>query len=118
MGRARAAEWLPPRARSRYAPGERGNGRREEGLEVRRLSPVDAAWLAIESRDTPMHVGGLFEFTLPDDAPDDYLRTLFSRMRAERAVPPPWNLQLVQAPLVGSRVPLMREIHDVDLDYH
>jgi diacylglycerol O-acyltransferase / wax synthase len=85
---------------------------------VRRLSPVDAAWLAIESRDTPMHVGGLFEFTLPDEAPEDYMRTLFARMRAERAVPPPWNLQLLKAPLVGSRLPLMREIHDVDLDYH
>ena len=44
---------------------------------MRRLSPVDAAWLAIESRDTPMHVGGLFEFTLPEDAPDDYLQQLF-----------------------------------------
>jgi WS/DGAT/MGAT family acyltransferase len=85
---------------------------------VRRLSPVDAAWLAIESRDTPMHVGGLFEFTLPDDAPDDYLQQLFARMRAARAVPPPWNLKLLGAPLVGSRLPLMREIHDVDLDYH
>src|SRR6185437_3359209 len=109
----------PRAARSSYAARDRSSGRGgEEGVRVRRLSPVDAAWLAIESRDTPMHVGGLFEFTLPDDAPDDYLRTLFSRMRAERAVPPPWNLQLVQAPLVGSRVPLMREIHDVDLDYH
>jgi diacylglycerol O-acyltransferase / wax synthase len=85
---------------------------------VRRLSPVDAAWLAIESRDTPMHVGGLFELTLPADAPEDYLQALFARMRAARAVPPPWNLKLVEAPLIGSRLPVMREIHDVDLDYH
>jgi WS/DGAT/MGAT family acyltransferase len=85
---------------------------------VRRLSPVDGAWLAIESRDTPMHVGGLFEFTQPADAPSGYLQDLFARMRAAQAVPPPWNLQLVEAPLIGSRLPLMREIHDVDLDYH
>ncbi len=85
---------------------------------MRRLSPVDAAWLAIESRDTPMHVGGLFEFTQPQDAPEDYLQDLFGRMRAERAVPAPWNLEVVEAPLIGTRLPLMRESHDVDLDYH
>jgi diacylglycerol O-acyltransferase / wax synthase len=85
---------------------------------VRRLSPVDGAWLAIESRDTPMHVGGLFEFTQPADAQPGYLQDLFARMRAAQAVPPPWNLKLVEAPLIGSRLPVMREIHDVDLDYH
>jgi diacylglycerol O-acyltransferase / wax synthase len=85
---------------------------------VRRVSAVDASWLAIESRDTPMHVGGLFEFTQPPDAPPGYLQALFGRMRAAQAVPPPWNLTLVEAPLLGSRLPLMREIHDVDLDYH
>jgi WS/DGAT/MGAT family acyltransferase len=85
---------------------------------VRRLSPLDGAWLAIESRDTPMHVGGLFEFTQPDDAPPGYLQDLFGRMRAAQAVPPPWNLKLLEAPVVGSRLPVMREIHDVDLDYH
>jgi WS/DGAT/MGAT family acyltransferase len=85
---------------------------------VRTVSPVDAAWLAIESRDTPMHVGGLFEFTQPPDAPPGYLQDLFARMRAAQAVPPPWNLRLVEAPLIGSRLPVMREIHDMDLDYH
>ena len=85
---------------------------------MQRVSPVDAAWLAIESRDTPMHVGGLFEFTLPPDAPADYLKQLFAQMREARTVPPPWNLELVELPVVGSRLPLMRQTHDVDLDYH
>jgi diacylglycerol O-acyltransferase / wax synthase len=85
---------------------------------MQRVSPVDAAWLAIESRDTPMHVGGLFEFTLPDDAPEDYLGRLFAQMREARAIPPPWNLKLVELPLIGSRLPLMQQSHDVDLDYH
>ena len=65
-----------------------------------------------------MHVGGLFEFTLPPDADDGYLQALFGRMRAAQAVPPPWNLKLLDTPVVGSRLPVMREIHDVDLDYH
>jgi WS/DGAT/MGAT family acyltransferase len=85
---------------------------------MRQLPPLDAAWLALESRDTPMHVGGLFEFTLPADAPQDYLKREFERMREARTIPPPWNLQLADAPLVGRRAPLMNEVHDVDLDYH
>ncbi|MEA2216740.1 MAG: diacylglycerol O-acyltransferase / wax synthase [Solirubrobacteraceae bacterium] len=85
---------------------------------MQRISPVDAAWLAIESRDTPMHVGGLFEFTLPDDAPQGYLGRLFEQMREVRAIPPPWNLKLLDVPLIGSRLPVMRQSHDVDLDYH
>jgi diacylglycerol O-acyltransferase len=85
---------------------------------MKRVPPLDAAWLALESRDTPMHVGGLFEFTLPAGAPDDYLEQEFQRMREVRAVPPPWNLKLLDGPLLGPRVPLMREVHDVDLDYH
>jgi diacylglycerol O-acyltransferase / wax synthase len=85
---------------------------------VRRVSPVDAAWLALESRDTPMHVGGLFEFTLPPDASEGYLQRLFARMREPHVIPAPWNLKLVELPLLGSRVPMMRETRDVDLDYH
>lgn len=79
---------------------------------------MDAVWLALESRDTPMHVGGLFEFTLPEKAPADHLQQEFERMREARTIPPPWNLKLVEAPLVGRRAPLMREVRDVDLDYH
>src|SRR5690242_12136905 len=85
---------------------------------MRQVGPTDAAWLALESRDTPMHVGGLFEFTLPPDAPPDYLEQQVAHMRQPHTVPPPWNLKLVDPPVLGGRVPLMREIHDVDLDYH
>jgi diacylglycerol O-acyltransferase / wax synthase len=85
---------------------------------MRQVPPLDAAWLALESRDTPMHVGGLFEFTLPDDAPPDYLKEQFALMREPHPIPPPWNLRLVETPVLGRRVPLMRESRDVDLDYH
>jgi diacylglycerol O-acyltransferase / wax synthase len=85
---------------------------------MRQVPPLDAVWLALESRDTPMHVGGLFEFTLPEDAPADHLQKEFGRMREARTIPSPWNLKLVEAPLLGRRAPLMREIRDVDLDYH
>jgi diacylglycerol O-acyltransferase len=85
---------------------------------MRQIPPLDAVWLALESRDTPMHVGGLFEFTLPENAPADHLEQEFERMREARAIPPPWNLTLVEAPLIGRHAPFMREVRDVDLDYH
>ncbi len=87
-------------------------------MALKQVSPIDTAWLVLESRDTPMHVGGLFEFTLPDDAPPDYLKLELERMRAAHTIPPPWNLKLVQAPLIGPRLPLMREDRDIDIDYH
>jgi len=85
---------------------------------MRQIPPLDAVWLALDSRDTPMHVGGLFEFTLPDDAPAEHLGREFERMREARVIPPPFNLKLVDGPLVGRRLPLMQEERDVDLDYH
>jgi WS/DGAT/MGAT family acyltransferase len=78
---------------------------------------LDVAWLALESRDTPMHVGGLFEFTLPPDASSNFLHEAFEEMRQVRRVPPPWNLKLVEAPVAGS-LPLLQEVRDVDIDYH
>ena len=85
---------------------------------MKRVSPVDAAWLLIENRDTPMHVGALLEFTKPEGAEPDYLGKQLERMREERRIPRPWNLRPVNAPLVGPRVPLMREDNDIDLSYH
>ncbi len=85
---------------------------------MRMISALDGAWLLVESRDTPMHVGALLELTLPEDAPPDYLRRQLARMRAQRQLAAPWNLRPVEAPLLGARLPLMREVRDVDLDYH
>ncbi len=87
-------------------------------MSVVRVSPVDAAWLLLESRDTPMHVGGLMEFTRPPDAGPDYLKVQVARMREARTLPQPWNLKLVGAPLIGERLPLMQTVREVDLDLH
>ncbi len=87
-------------------------------MSVVRVSPVDAAWLLLESRDTPMHVGGLMEFTLPPDAGPDYLKVQVDRMRTARTLPQPWNLRLLGAPVIGERLPLMQTVSEVDLDLH
>jgi diacylglycerol O-acyltransferase / wax synthase len=85
---------------------------------LKRISPLDHAWLLLESRDTPMHVGGLLEFTLPDDAPDDFLSESLANAHSQKTVPQPWNLKLVDGPIVGHRLPLMVEERDIDLEYH
>ena len=87
-------------------------------MSVVRVSPVDAAWLLLESRDTPMHVGGLMEYTQPPDAPADYLKVQVDRMRQARTLPAPWNLKLLGAPLIGERLPLMQTVREVDLELH
>ena len=45
------------------------------------LNPLDAAWLYVDSFDTPMQVAALHIFSPPRGAPDDYL----GRMRAAQA---------------------------------
>jgi WS/DGAT/MGAT family acyltransferase len=87
-------------------------------VAIKQVPPLDVAWLVLESRDTPMHVGGLFEFTLPDDAPPDFLKQELERMRAVQRIPAPWSLKLVEGPVIGPRLPLMTEDRDIDLDYH
>ncbi|QLY31700.1 WS/DGAT/MGAT family O-acyltransferase [Nocardia huaxiensis] len=46
------------------------------------LNPLDAIFLAFESREHPMHVGGLQLFEPPADAGPDFARTLFRNMAA------------------------------------
>ena len=36
---------------------------------MHRLSPLDTSFLLAESRETPMHVGGLYLFTMPEGVP-------------------------------------------------
>jgi len=85
---------------------------------VKRISPLDHAWLLLESRDTPMHVGGLFEYTKPKGAGPEFLTETLASVREQATIPPPWNLKLVDGPIVGHRLPVMVEDRDVDLEYH
>jgi WS/DGAT/MGAT family acyltransferase len=52
------------------------------------VSPPDAAFLLSESRATPMHVGGLQVFELPDGADPGWLRRQFESMIAHDDVAP------------------------------
>jgi diacylglycerol O-acyltransferase / wax synthase len=86
---------------------------------MKRMNTLDAAWLAVESDDTPMHVANLQIFSLPDDAPDTFLRDLVSRMKVGRDFASPWNHKLLSPGKVGRTLtPAWKIDNDLDLDYH
>lgn len=83
----------------------------------RRLSILDASFLGMESRDTPMHVGALQIFSLPKSAPADFIKTMVQRYRTPTAIDKPWNLKLAAVPLARA-LPAMIETDDIDFHYH
>ena len=84
---------------------------------MRRLSVLDAAWLTVESKETPMHVGSLQIYSLPENAPSDYVQKMVDQLRSAKSFAPPWNLQIKPSPL-SKAMPAVRERHDVDMEYH
>ena len=86
-------------------------------MASRPLNPLDASWLMVESRDTPMHVGGLLVFELPERAAPDYLQRMMADFRASTRFAPPWNYRLRKPGLKGLR-PSWVEQDTVDLEHH
>ena len=80
----------------------------------RPLKINDVAWVYADKARTPMQVGMLATFTLPDDAGDAYLRDLVARWREVRTFAPPFNL------VFRGLLPHWEPVPDdtVDLDHH
>ncbi len=81
----------------------------------RTLLPInDSAWLFAESRRTPMQVGMLATFRVPEDQPT-YVADLVRRWREVHEFRPPYNYRFRRLP-----VPSWVELDDdeIDLDYH
>ncbi len=86
---------------------------------MKKLSLIDSAFLMLESRETPMHVGGFNLFTLPDGADEqEFLHGLAASMRTADALQPPFGDKLKVGRL-GMMGPLYWEPDTaLDLDYH
>ena len=82
-----------------------------------RLAPLDAVFLRLEARDTPMHVAALMVFDIPKAADDDFVTAQVANLRASTEVYRPWNLVL-KRPGRFSPLPAMVENHDLDMEYH
>ena len=81
------------------------------------LNPLDAAWLYVESYETPMHVAGLQIFSPPRGAPDDYVGRMVASFKKTRHLAPPWNLKLAGG-LINWVYPGWTVDESPDLDYH
>ena len=64
-----------------------------------------------------MHVAGLNIFSLPDDAPPDFLARLVAQLKDSKSFAPPWNLRLKRSVLRGV-LPAWETDDGLDLDYH
>lgn len=84
---------------------------------MKRLKPMDAAWLYVENATTPMHVAALQIYSLPENAPANFLSEVAAQARQARSYAPPWNLRLVPSPLRGV-LPAWEHDDDLDIDYH
>ena len=80
------------------------------------LSPLDSAFLRMESKRTPMHVGAMMTFKLPDNAPPDFVRKLMQQMREHPFMPSPFDCRLVGGRL-GRLAPAWEKTI-VDMEYH
>ena len=81
------------------------------------LNPLDAAWLYVESYDTPMHVAGLQIFSPPAGAPEDFVGRMLTDFRATRYFAPPWNRKLAGG-LFSLVYPSWETDEALDLEYH
>lgn len=86
---------------------------------MKRLGTLDASWLAVESEDTPMHVGNMLIFSLPEGAPDTFLRDMVTSMKETGEIAPPWCSKLAWSGTLGRLLaPAWKADKHLDLDYH
>lgn len=84
-----------------------------------KVNILDASWLALDTEDTPMHVGNLQILSLPDDAPEDFLRDQVHNLKNAGEIVDPWNKKLTNPSFLGRLLtPAWVIDEDIDLDYH
>ena len=81
------------------------------------VAPPDAAFLLSESRATPMHVGGLQVFELPDGAGPGWLREQFERLLAADDVAPLFRKRPYRSIRTGYQW-AWEDDDQLDLEYH
>ena len=82
-----------------------------------RLSVMDGMFLLADTRETPMHVGGLQVFAIPPRAAPHFVATLFAKLRTFPVTVSPLNYRLTGG-VAGTVMPSWEVVEDVDLDYH
>jgi WS/DGAT/MGAT family acyltransferase len=65
---------------------------------MRLLSPLDAVFLRMESKRTPMHIGAMMTFVPPADAGPNFVRELLADFAKLSFLPSPFDCRLVDGP--------------------
>lgn len=81
------------------------------------VAPPDAAFLLAESRATPMHVGGLQVFDLPEGAGPGWLREQYETMVAGHDVAPMFRQRPYRSLRTGGQW-AWEEDEQLDVEYH
>lgn len=66
------------------------------------LSPLDQMFVRMESPRTPMHIGALAVFRLPEGAPDDFVRNLHAAFAELAFLPFPYDSVLSGLPIADA----------------
>jgi diacylglycerol O-acyltransferase len=86
---------------------------------MRRMPITDAFFLIMESRRTPMHVGGLNLFTLPKDVDDaSFLGNLGEILRYDGELRRPFGEKLKTGPLGIAGNIWWEDDEELDMEYH
>ncbi len=81
------------------------------------LSSMDASFLYLETPETPMHVGSLMLFDLPDGYRGDFYEVVRQVIGDRLHLIAPFRRKLAQMPFELSD-PIWIDDDDIDLDYH
>jgi diacylglycerol O-acyltransferase len=81
------------------------------------ISPTDSMFLLAESREHPMHVGGLQLFEPPEGAGPDFIREIYATLLSSEDVQPTFRKH--PGELLGGIANLTWSLdRDIDLEYH
>src|SRR6476660_8728143 len=81
------------------------------------LSSIDASFLHLETPETPMHVGSLMLFELPEGYKGDYYEDVKALLGERLHLSALLNRKLAQMPFELAE-PVWIEADDIELDYH
>src|SRR5260221_14658368 len=81
------------------------------------LSSIDASFLHLETPETPMHVGSLMLFELPEGYKGDYYEDVKALLDKRLHLSALLNRKLAQMPFQLAE-PVWIEDDDIELDYH
>ena len=81
------------------------------------MNPLEAAWLYVDSTQTPMHVASLQIYSPPPGAPEDFVGRMLADFKATTSCARPWN-QKLSGWWFDRLFPTWTTDEHIDLDYH